>query len=239
MSVFTDMNKFYREGFSVSKMSNQHYQVIKSLLDRQKWVKDQDKLFTALPEFFSSGRTGDVSKGNSFYAFNQNRTEHLQKFPVEYLNFIQGLFLDPMVTGDWQQIYDLELRYLDLWDGAEDNPWHFEGSSDADIVFLIYLTDEKSWQKEWGGYLDLGERIMNRGGLMSDFSEVKELETVLPDNRNIVLMHNRKLSCVHRSFSLAAPRQRITLTGEIKFRLKESFDLSSKVIIPPVLDSQL
>lgn len=232
MSVFIDVNDFYGNGYSSAKITAKHSKVLSQLLEEEEWSKDQEKVFSALPSFFASKRTKDIEDGNSFYEFNKNRPEHISHFPQAYLDFIEGLFLDKMITGYWQEMYDLELRYLDLWDGAEDNPWHFEGSSDADIVFLLYMTDEAAWDKNWGGYLDLGIRKLSKSGIMSDFSDVEHIDTILPNNRTLVLMNNRKINTVHRSIALSEKKQRIVLTGEIKFHLKRGLDQQSKLFIP-------
>ena len=229
MSIFVNIDDFYEDGFASFKMTNNHYQVIKSILDKQKWVADEERVYTAIPDFLAERGVTEAGDGNGFGQYNKTRLNQLSKFPQEYIDFLKGFFLDPMVSSDWQEIYDLELRYFDIWDGAEATPWHFEASSDADLVFLIYLNDESSWQREWGGQLEIGKRVIADGSMVANFGNIDEMACVLPNNRTVAVMNNKKLNCLHRSVAMTEQRQRIVLTGEIKFNLKERFDQPSKM----------
>lgn len=231
MSVIINLDKFYNDGFCSVKLTSTHYKEITNILKNQNWIDDEEKIYTAIPDFLALRGSKETANGQTFDSYNKSRQDQISRFPIEYKKFIHQLFLDPMITGDWQEIYDLELRYLDLWDGAENTPWHFEGSSDADIVFLIYLNDEGQWQPEWGGQLEVGERKMLPRGIMSDFSQINLLDTVLPNNRTLTILNNKKVNCVHRSLSLEQKKQRIVLTGEIKLHLKSRFDKKSKFYI--------
>lgn len=231
MSLFVSADDFYDKGYVSFKMTNNHYSVIKSIIEKQEWVKDCERVYSAIPSFLSERGISEAGDGNGFGQYNKTRLSQLEKFPSEYTDFLKGFFLDPMVTSDWQEIYDLELRYFDIWDGAEATPWHFEASSDADLVFLVYLSDEDNWKREWGGQLEVGKRIIANGGMVSDFGDIEEVACILPNNRTVVVMNNKKLNCLHRSVAMAETRKRIVLTGEIKFNLKDRFDRPSKMIV--------
>jgi hypothetical protein len=72
-------------------------------------------------------------------------------------------------------------KYIHMWNGAENSPYHVDGIDGSDIICFCYLTEEKDWKKEWGGYINLLKEID---------SEIIHNTTVLPNNGVMVIVNN-------------------------------------------------
>lgn len=54
---------------------------------------------------------------------------------------------------------DLKLKYLTMWNGSADLPWHSDINDTTDMIVLMYLTEEQEWNDDWGGTIEFRKDV--------------------------------------------------------------------------------
>jgi hypothetical protein len=89
----------------------------------------------------------------------------------------------------FKRYYDsYDLMYIDLWNGSEEIPYHFDTINGADTLVLIYLTEELVWSKECGGQISLQKKIKDVILAEEEIDPISETMVVV-NNANPLVKH--------------------------------------------------
>jgi hypothetical protein len=118
---------------------------------------------------------------------------------------------------------------MDMWDGSEDCPWHWDGTDDSDMILLCYINKYREWDRDWGGQLRVGERDLKSRGAFIDFQEIKHVIEIQPQRRTIALVNNRNPRLVHKPETLNGYYERKVFTAGLKLTPKKKLNAKPKI----------
>ena len=238
-----DSNAFYNAGGSLIKMQRGHYEQFEDIFNKIEWVSDPDKIYNQVP-LGMRGET-DPHEGNNLpgnkglgdnesYKMLDKKSIDEKDLPKDLVQLIKDVLMGEEYS-QLQALFDFEIKFMDLWQGSEGCPWHWDGTDSADALLLAYFSDYKVWKPEFGGQLKIGKRIevdTNNDDLLFGInSKVETLGLIPPQQRNMVLVNNQNPYFVHACNLLSPPElRRVTLTLGIDFICKENVENPSKVI---------
>jgi len=189
--ISVDANKLFTDGFSQFLLPRPYHDALKHLLDRENWL---------------TIGTSEL-KAETPWNGRDKETKISLKPPVEYLQILQRLAKDPRVMSEVNHFYEVDVSFLDCWNGAENLSWHWDGADTfsyytdgngrakiSELFFLIYFNNESEWKKEWGGELLTGKRPLSH-----DRNDIIDIETIYPSNRAGVLVNNMNPCFVHKT----------------------------------------
>ena len=81
------------------------------------------------------------------------------------------------------------LKHLQVWNGAEGIPYHYDTIDATDTLVFVYLTEETGWQEEWGGDITFRKELKS-----GNYYE----HTVLPKCGTMVVVNNSNPLFKHR-----------------------------------------
>ncbi|KDM90925.1 hypothetical protein [Photobacterium galatheae] len=134
--------------------------------------------------------------------------------------------------------HDFVMKFADLWDGSEGCAWHSDAIEGGAFVVLIYLTDYDDWDDALGGQFEYG-KVPYRDGdnclihYVDRADEIVSNGIVSPANGTMVVVNNHNHFMAHRCFQLTRPEEkRITITLGFDLKVKDDFQVQSKVLWP-------
>lgn len=185
------------------------YQNLLRIIHDLEWGDDPGLVYNRLPSFLSSLHLlNDDDKFSKEDALNE---ASLKACPLELSSAVSEILNDPQVMGNWLIAHTPKLRFVSVWDGAEDLDWHWDGPAGADFFFLIYLNQEPGWIGTEGGQLKVGRRSLEGNYLQVEASEVLELSSYEPASRTLVCCNNHNPQFVHKVVPLSTQRERTVL----------------------------
>jgi hypothetical protein len=202
-----DLDNIYSLGHDAVALPRGHYQALMGALDALEWQSDPDDVYARIPGFLAdSARLKRSDKSQ------QERDMHqlaMDACPSAVLMAAQALLSDREVMGEWVIAHQPELRFISIWDGAEDLDWHWDGPAGADFFFLMYLNREPGWPIGEGGQLMVGKRSLDGNYMQVDTDAVQHLATFDPCTRTLICCNNQNPQFVHKVVPLHSGQERI------------------------------
>jgi len=91
---------------------------------------------------------------------------------------------------------DLKLKYLTMWNGSAELPWHSDTNDTTDMIVLMYLTEEQEWNDDWGGTIEFRKNVDGD----RHYTKVQPLSgTMIIINNTNPLMQHRVTSMLNRN----------------------------------------
>lgn len=205
-----DLDSLYEHGFDAVLLERNHFQALMSAVAETVWMPDPDGVFNAVPSWRSRPSLSDPQASKATHEQVANASS-LSCAPVPLLNASNALLESDFLVGSWRRGFDLALRYVSLWDGAEPLEWHWDGPATAGFFMLIYLNDRPGWNDAQGGQLSTGIRSLKGNYLRTEDTPVKQLATIAPSQRTLVCCNNQNPRFVHKVNGLTGPYERKVL----------------------------
>lgn len=82
----------------------------------------------------------------------------------------------------------LQLKYLTMWNGSGDLPWHSDINDTTDMIILMYLTEEQEWDDDWGGTIEFRKNVEGN----------RYYKKLQPLSGNMVILNNTNPLMQHR-----------------------------------------
>jgi hypothetical protein len=201
--ITVSIDDFYRDGASTFILTREYYVKLKALIDAERWIEN-------------IGNTCDVTEWSLYSSLGEDKP----LVPQKYIDIFTEMFSDPSVMGGLSNLYRVEPRFVDCWNGSEDLDWHWDGTDSfvryrdpgdknprlCELFFLIYLTDATEWTEEMGGFLLYGERELKSvdtpDEVGSDELIASSIKKVYPKNRQVVAVNNMNPRFIHRTTKL-------------------------------------
>jgi len=202
------LNHFFEKGYITRKLPPNWINALERIVktDGCEWLSrepDGEEQVFRVPAWSSPG--DELLKscdGRNFASLQQKETDLATacatRRPVVYDRFFEHLLRQDGYFLELGQLFRLEVRTIQLWDGVGAPYWHWDGPGNGDIYLLLYLTDHEDWPAFYGGSLKLGVRDLKPGWLsrVSDES-VTLIDEILPSHGTLVISDNRNPRIVH------------------------------------------
>lgn len=182
-----DVNSFYKHGYDEWVLPQELKTMLWGAIYTEDWNKHS--VYKNVPTW--SINTDVINEYNREYEKEKNAFS-LKAVPDIYVNIIKSLFDNPYYSNWFKYVcgFKYEIKFIDLWNGSDELKYHWDGVENHDFGFLIYLTDEPNWKKEYGSILKIAER---------DYPSTKVYneQSILPNNGKIILLNNVNPRFVH------------------------------------------
>jgi hypothetical protein len=187
-------DQYYENGFFRTQVDG----IIKKLLWNEiyntEWVDDtEEHIYKQIPIWYKSCFSSFINPDGS------NRAEYeriigqdiLNNTPKSLITLGNQLLETPPFEFFKRYYKNHELKSIDMWNGCEEIPYHFDTINGADTLVLIYLTEENNWQKDWGGTITMKKHVGNKIYFEEEFMPTNESMIVI-NNANPLVFHKVK-----------------------------------------------
>lgn len=191
-----NLENYFERGYDITKLDANLVSSLWQIIYTTNWVTENDSVYKTVPDWYEVREVDYNEQGDGS---DQDIVERvygrslLSKCPTHIketaYNIAKTKYFDPLRVFK----KNCELKYLHLWNGAEDIPWHQDTVDGSDMLVLIYLTEELEWNNEWGGMI----------GLRKELSTGPVYETLVqPLSGNMVVINNANPLIKHKVHEL-------------------------------------
>ena len=183
---------YYDQGYFVTKLPHALAAYLWNEVYSTNWVSDsKENIYKQIPSWYVSNTKYDVGQnGEKRATFERSiGQEILSKTPKSLLDISQELLTFDDLDFFNKYYQRSETMYIDLWNGSEEIPYHFDTINGADTLLLIYLTEQDIWKKEWGGQISLKKQVND---------VIITEEEIDPLNGTMVVINNTNPLVKHR-----------------------------------------
>lgn len=178
------IDEYFDKGFVVTKIPEHLMSKFWDQVNNTNWVDAKLTTYKKVPDWYHENKkhyvdpTGfdrpDYEKKVGADIFT-NAPDSLKELAMDLIN-------DP--TFSPLRMYrppNAVPKYLHFWNGSENSPHHVDAIDGSDLMVFCYLTDEKEWKEEWGGYINIMKEVNG---------EIFNPRTILPENGVMVIVNN-------------------------------------------------
>lgn len=206
-----NINTMYENGFDAVLLNRQWHDRLMKHVNAEQWVEDDEGLFLSRPAWTINPHSEKQAKKLKIDEETDRNDFLMRTAPPDLMASANALLECSDIMGIWQHAYQAKMKFLTMWNGAEDLDWHWDGPAQADFFFLIYLNRFSGWSDKMGGQLITGIRDIDRDYLKVDKSRVRTLSVIDPISRTLVCCNNQNPRFVHKVVPLDEGKERIVL----------------------------
>ncbi len=204
-----NVNSIYKHGYDAVSLTPAWHTRFTEIVKQTDWIADSSKVVLRNPSWASTNAGGYASKVEQEESLN---ADSLALAPQDLVAGVRELLEDRNLFGIWREAYKFDLSFIAMWDGAERLPWHWDGPTQAEFFFLIYLNQYDQWPAGGGGELIVGTRDIESGFLgFPKPEDVTVLDMITPQAGTVVCCNNRNPRFVHKVNPLLRAKERIVL----------------------------
>lgn len=213
----SNAEKLFKEGCVELPSDPLVTKIIERLIADEKWISDPVSAYKEIPEWTLKAQ--EMENPNNGAMLKEQRASIMQSAPDKYYRVIQRYLNNPDNIGDVSALGDLNVEFIHLWNGAEENGWHWDGFEQVPFFLMMYFTDEKEWNEDWGGHFDIGYRILDGKDWLKDNSNVIKTDSFQPLNGRILLCNNQNPRLMHQARKLKNKKiNRYTITAGLSLK---------------------
>jgi hypothetical protein len=194
--VMTQEEQYYDGGYFATVLPKHIQTMLWNEIYSTDWVSDSsENIYKQIPSWYQTKNKYQLDpSGTNRAQFERQIGADVFASTPESLKTI-GLELAQTHELDFFRRYyqEVELRYIDLWNGSEEIPYHFDTINGADTLVLIYLTEQDAWQQDWGGQISLRKKV-------NDVIIVEE--EIAPNNGTMLVINNANPLVNHKVTAL-------------------------------------
>lgn len=206
------IDQLFEEGYSIGRLSTHYRLRLENLLKSVNWIKGHP-IYDQIPDWFDGVDLNKYDSTNHILNQRLKRKLFNDHVPRDFASFTDEIINFSGIMKGLNDIYRYRTAFLDLWEGAENLPWHWDGGDPATFLMLIYFSNEKEWTSEDGGVLEVGKRSVDNKQFMIDYSDVRKLNAIIPVSGTVLIINNRDPRFVHQVTPVINKRHRIVLTA--------------------------
>jgi hypothetical protein len=189
-----NLENYFEKGFDITQLTPDFVTKLWQIVYTTEWINDESG-YKAKPDWY---QTKDISNVNNSRIYQgkierEYGKELLNNSPTAITDIAQDVinsnFFSPLRVFKT----NTELKYVHLWNGAEDISWHSDAIDGSDMLILVYLTEEIKWDNNWGGCIEIAKDINN---------EKRYQTMVQPLSGNMVVINNANPLVKHRVHAL-------------------------------------
>ncbi len=182
---------YYDQGYFCSKLDENIEKILWNEIYSTEWKKDDvEYIYKEIPTWYEASKKYPLQKDGSDRAEYERLIgeDIFSKTPSTLIDV--GYSLIQTVQFDFFKKYykTPQLKYIDLWNGSEDIPYHFDTINGCDTLVLIYLTD-REWKAEWGGSITMKKQVNDN---------VVYENKILPNNATMLVINNANPLVYHK-----------------------------------------
>ncbi len=230
------IESFYELGGSVIQLDEVDVKELEMVYGYAiEWESDPDGVFRAVPkgvrptedELLRAKGEGCSDAGMRSNYLNDITLENTSPVLKEKIRRL----LKDRYFESFTRAFDLEVPFVDLWDGSEGISWHWDGIEATHFLVLVYITDHQVWESQFGGELKIGRHLANVSHQSNPRDEdVEELGVIQPSNGTMVVVNNHNPYLLHSCNKLSPDAgKRITLTFGVKLHKKRVMNADANV----------
>jgi hypothetical protein len=188
--------KYYENGYIKEDVDPQIKMRLWNEIYSTEWIKDsEEKIYKEIPKWYKSNISFNKKEDGSDRAdFERKIGNHIRKKTPKELIKIGYDLLETSPFIFFKTFYrNVNLKYVDVWNGSEEIDFHFDTINGCDTLVLIYLTEQNVWNEEWGGIIEMKKQIGN---------EALFVEKILPINGTMLVINNANPLVYHKVHAL-------------------------------------
>ena len=185
-------DQYYENGFFKAEVDDTIKKLLWNEIYNTEWVIDNiDNIYKEIPSWYKSNKKYQKkSDGSDRFKFERNVGSDILKNTPESLKYIGLQLVESHPFMFFKTYYErVQLQYIDLWNGSEEIPYHFDTINGADTLVIIYLTEEMNWQKDWGGSISMKKQVSNKIYFEEEF---------IPTNGSMIVINNANPLVFHK-----------------------------------------
>jgi len=191
MSMMINIEDYFEKGFVVTTVPEDLISKFWFEIYSSNWIDDGDKTYKKIPDWYKLTENEDINESKNL---KERRISAIKnKIPDSLVTLSQDLINNKVFDNLRYIRENIEFRFSHLWNGAEEIPWHMDSIDGNDVLIFIYLTEEVSWDENWGGTLSLCKNLKDKFLYET---------TVLPNNATMVVVNNTNPLIKHKVTSL-------------------------------------
>lgn len=175
----SQLEDYFERGYIVSKVSQDIISRLWTEIYLADWIKDPENRYKEKPSwYYVKNYINDVHlRTEKLYS-----SEIMARAPASLIETAAEIIKKPEFDFLRTLNDSATVRYVHMWNGAEDISWHCDVVDGSDTMVFVYITDSVKWQDSWGGRLSLCKQL--RGENLFE-------TTVSPENGTMVIINNR------------------------------------------------
>lgn len=178
------IEEYFDKGFVVTKIPSHIHEKLWNQIHTTNWINAKNSTYKKIPDWYHENEKHYVDP-TGYDRPNYERKLGADIFtnaPKSLIDISDELIKDPLFEP--LKMYrppNPVTKYLHFWNGSENSPHHVDAIDGSDLMVFCYLTEEKEWKKEWGGYINIMKEVD---------SEITNTKTILPNDGVMVLVNN-------------------------------------------------
>lgn len=188
------IDEYYEKGFINTQVDDFIKKKLWNEINNIEWIDDEEEgIYKKIPNWYRSDvlkYSEEDIKGKNRYKFERIIGEDILKKTPNSLKQISLELLETKVFNFFKNFYvNSEIEFIDVWNGSEEIPFHFDTINGCDTLVLIYLTEQKKWNKNWGGTITLKKQVNNKSFFEKEF---------FPTDGNMLIINNSNPLIYHK-----------------------------------------
>lgn len=190
------LENYFEKGFEVTHLNPELVTKLWQIVYTTDWIKGDQSVHKSIPSWCQTQEIKYTEQGDGSDRDSIERTygKYLLTKCPSYIKDVAHEIINLEYFDNLRFFKkQTELRYIHIWNGAEEIPWHQDASDGSDMLILVYLTEELFWDNSWGGYIELRKEL----------SEQNMYQTLVqPITGNMIVINNANPLIKHRVHEL-------------------------------------
>lgn len=185
-------DSYYENGFFDSTLNDNILKLLWNEILSTEWISDdEDYLYKQIPSWYKSVFSkGVLPDGSNRAEYERLIAEDILLITPKSLIDLGNLLVELPEFNFFKKYYKKhELKSIDLWNGSESIDYHYDTINGCDTLVLIYLTEQSSWQQDWGGTLSMKKQVGDRVYYEKQFA---------PENGRMLVINNTNPLVYHK-----------------------------------------
>ena len=182
---------FFEQGYYITKAPNDIQSMLWQIIHTTNWVKTPHKTFLQYETDYlkiPSWHPEITTNSNKPYLGNHYwGSKDPDKHPRELVKVGEITMNNPCFSI-LNEHREMKLKYMTMWNGAGELPWHSDVNDSTDIIVLYYMTDQDYWDDSWGGILEVRKNFSDKDLYYNKVQPLSSTMVVL-NNMNPMLQH--------------------------------------------------
>lgn len=189
-----DIEDYFEKGYFVTKLPKEFVTRLWQFIYTTNWIEHHGE-YKQVPDWSPK----EVTESTHDHDNTQAEVERYYGrqlailAPKEIVDIGEDLIKLPMFDTLRYFKTSAILKHLQVWNGAEGIPYHYDTIDGTDTLVFVYMTEETDWQEDWGGQITFRKELK---------SSTQYEHTVCPNNATMVVVNNSNPLFKHMVTSL-------------------------------------
>jgi hypothetical protein len=156
--------EYYDKGYFKTSLNAELLALFWAEIYQTNWVDDaHETIYKSIPDWYRIKHSFYIDpSGNNRGDFERKLGKMTTEHAPQSLKDLSQRVLGLNELAFFKKYYQSSnVIYIDLWNGAEEIPYHFDTINGADTLILVYLTESSSWSDDCGGQISIRKKVKN------------------------------------------------------------------------------